>query len=347
MTGQRAGRFRATQQGMRAPSRSSRSLLGLAACSWACWGCSSPAAGAPRAESAALTIGGAAIDVAIEDGRLDVSRAELMAWISTAAGAVTAYFGRFPVARYRIVIEPVAGRSGVLSGTTWAGRRRALADPPRRAHHRRPARARLGHDPRDGAHRVSGSGPRAPLDRGGDRHVRRAARAIVDRALSRRPGCGPIWSTDCPMDCRGRAIADSITPIPGAGPTGAVRCSACSPIWRSAIGPAAAAAWSTRCAGSWRPVATIRSTGRSSARSVAGDRAVGVPVLEELYGRMKDAPVPTDLDALWHGLGSRSARARCSSMTARRGRRCAARSAPAPRRPHHDETRLSFGGAAR
>jgi hypothetical protein len=34
-----------------------------------------------------------------------------------------------------------------------------------------------------------------------------------------------------------------------------------------------------------------------------GDRATGVPVLAELYGRMKDQPAPVDLDALWRELG--------------------------------------------
>jgi hypothetical protein len=36
-----------------------------------------------------------------------------------------------------------------------------------------------------------------------------------------------------------------------------------------------------------------------------GDAAVGVPVLSELYARMKDAPYPVDLDALWRRLGVR------------------------------------------
>ena len=36
-----------------------------------------------------------------------------------------------------------------------------------------------------------------------------------------------------------------------------------------------------------------------------GDRAVGVPVLAELYAAMKDRPAPVDLDALWRGLGVR------------------------------------------
>ncbi|MBV9073288.1 MAG: hypothetical protein JOZ10_06630 [Acidobacteria bacterium] len=34
-----------------------------------------------------------------------------------------------------------------------------------------------------------------------------------------------------------------------------------------------------------------------------GDKAVGVPVLEELYNKMKDRPVSVDLDKLWQDLG--------------------------------------------
>jgi hypothetical protein len=37
-----------------------------------------------------------------------------------------------------------------------------------------------------------------------------------------------------------------------------------------------------------------------------GDDAVGVPVLEELYDRMKDAPVDPDLAKLWRDLGVRT-----------------------------------------
>lgn len=36
-----------------------------------------------------------------------------------------------------------------------------------------------------------------------------------------------------------------------------------------------------------------------------GDRTVGVPVLEEIYDRMKAAPLPVDLDRLWRRLGVR------------------------------------------
>ncbi len=33
--------------------------------------------------------------------------------------AVVVYYGRFPVARARILIVPVAGESGIVQGTTW------------------------------------------------------------------------------------------------------------------------------------------------------------------------------------------------------------------------------------
>jgi hypothetical protein len=35
----------------------------------------------------------------------------------------------------------------------------------------------------------------------------------------------------------------------------------------------------------------------------AGDQATGVPVLIELYGKMKDQPMPVDLSAMWKQLG--------------------------------------------
>jgi phenylpyruvate tautomerase PptA (4-oxalocrotonate tautomerase family) len=37
----------------------------------------------------------------------------------------------------------------------------------------------------------------------------------------------------------------------------------------------------------------------------AGDEAVGVPVLTELYDRMKASPVAPDLTAMWRDLGVR------------------------------------------
>jgi hypothetical protein len=38
----------------------------------------------------------------------------------------------------------------------------------------------------------------------------------------------------------------------------------------------------------------------------AGDQATGVPVLSELYGKMKDQPMPVDLATMWKQLGIES-----------------------------------------
>lgn len=42
-----------------------------------------------------------------------------MHWIENAATAVTSYYGKFPVARARVLVVPIADRRGVLTGTTW------------------------------------------------------------------------------------------------------------------------------------------------------------------------------------------------------------------------------------
>lgn len=74
---------------------------------------------------AKIQSGGATIDVTFAEGKIDLPRAKILAWVSTAADSVSAYFGRFPVSHARIVIRPAEGRSGVFNGMTW-GQRGAL-----------------------------------------------------------------------------------------------------------------------------------------------------------------------------------------------------------------------------
>lgn len=65
-----------------------------------------------------MLIGGSKIDVTIESGEMSVSQAELMQWVKSAAEAVAAYYGRYPVPRVRIRIVPVDG-SGIRHGQTF------------------------------------------------------------------------------------------------------------------------------------------------------------------------------------------------------------------------------------
>jgi hypothetical protein len=65
--------------------------------------------------------GGAAIRLDVAPGPLELSHDQVIAWVQTAARAVSEYYGRFPVARARVLVVPVADRRGVLTGTTWGG----------------------------------------------------------------------------------------------------------------------------------------------------------------------------------------------------------------------------------
>ena len=64
-------------------------------------------------------MGGAAIQIDLAPGPLDLQPEEVTRWISNAAQAVTTYYGKFPVRRARVLVIPVAGERGVLQGTTW------------------------------------------------------------------------------------------------------------------------------------------------------------------------------------------------------------------------------------
>ena len=74
--------------------------------------------GPPRA-SRRLQIGGATLQVDFATGALDLSDDVIVKRIEIAARAVATYYGIFPIPRMRILIVPVADRSGVVQGTTW------------------------------------------------------------------------------------------------------------------------------------------------------------------------------------------------------------------------------------
>lgn len=94
-------------------------------------------------------MGGASIQIDFAPGDLDLPLDKLIPWIRTAAESVTAYYGRFPVTRARILVVPTAARSGVLSGTTWGGvggYPGVHQDPVWAEYNRRTVGERLGHD---------------------------------------------------------------------------------------------------------------------------------------------------------------------------------------------------------
>lgn len=75
----------------------------------------------PVASSRTLTIGGASIQLDFGPGAVDLPPEHITAWVRNAAQSVSVYYGRFPVARDRILVEFDSGGRGVRHGTTWGG----------------------------------------------------------------------------------------------------------------------------------------------------------------------------------------------------------------------------------
>jgi hypothetical protein len=71
------------------------------------------------ADSRQIRLAGAQIQLDFAEGALDLPLSEMVAHVQKAGDAIVAYYGTFPVARARILIIPVQGRSGILQGTTW------------------------------------------------------------------------------------------------------------------------------------------------------------------------------------------------------------------------------------
>ena len=78
-----------------------------------------PPWGGPIASSQMIHVGGASIQIDFAPGDLDLPKSDVIQWIETAARAVSEYYGKFPVARERVLVVPIADESGVLTGTTW------------------------------------------------------------------------------------------------------------------------------------------------------------------------------------------------------------------------------------
>ena len=73
---------------------------------------------ADSAGTAKLEVAGSTLDIVFAPGELDLPQSKVLDWISRSAHAVAGYYGRFPVSRVQITVIPVAG-SGVRSGKSF------------------------------------------------------------------------------------------------------------------------------------------------------------------------------------------------------------------------------------
>ena len=99
---------------------SRRSLLALGASALA-----RRAAAAGDDEPFRITMGKSVIEASLPSAGIDLAPPSLIAWVTVAARAVTAYYGVFPTAKALVTVNAIEDRAGVLNGTTYGG------DPPR------------------------------------------------------------------------------------------------------------------------------------------------------------------------------------------------------------------------
>jgi hypothetical protein len=72
-------------------------------------------------ESALISSGGARLNLVFDGPEPAIPAVVYRHYIEQAAAAVSLYYGRFPVASARIVLQVSANQDGILQGTTWGG----------------------------------------------------------------------------------------------------------------------------------------------------------------------------------------------------------------------------------
>jgi hypothetical protein len=248
-----------------------------------------------------LRIGGADIAVDFESPPAPLLRPLVLNWIKTSAKAVTVYYEKFPVSNVRIHVRLFDGR-GVHSGFTkgWNGASIRIAAGTRNSASDFSEDWEMTHEM---VHLAFPSVPEAHhwIEEGSATYIEPIARAragdltpekvwgdLVDGLPKGEPEAGdqgldftPTWGRTywggalfcmlADIEIRKRTdnrkgLEDALRAVVNAGGTIEVE---------------------------WPLAKALR----------IGDEAIGVPVLSELYEKMKGSPYPVDLSALWKELG--------------------------------------------
>jgi hypothetical protein len=257
--------------------------------------------------TSSMSIGGAAINVEIQPGDLSLPRARVLDWVRRSACAVSEYYGGFPVRKVDVKVVPIGEGRGVIFGRT------VLVDETlviRVGLSRFATDSSLRDDWVMTHEMVHLAFPSVPhehhwIEEGIATYVEPIARAQVGDLSP-----GTVW----------RELVDGLPKgLPAFGDRGLDNTHTWGrTYWGGALfclmadveihrrtnnryGLQDALRGIVRAGGNmehdWPLVRALK----------AGDEAIGVPVLTELYERMKATPVTPDLDAKWRELGVRPA----------------------------------------
>jgi len=255
------------------------------------------------APTESMSIGGAAINVEIEAGDLSVSPSQVSEWVRRSACAVAEYYAGFPVRNVDVKIMLIDEGKGVMFGRTavvdrtpviWVGLSRFARD------------SSLADDWVMTHEMVHLAFPSVPdqnhwIEEGIATYVEPIARAQVG---------------DLPLETVWRELVDGLPKgLPAPGDQGLDNTHTWGrTYWGGALFCLMAdieihQRTNNRCGLQDALRGIVRAGGNMEqewplARALkAGDEATGVPVLMELYDRMKATPITPDLPALWHQLG--------------------------------------------
>ena len=245
------------------------------------------------------------MQVLIPDSGFTAGPAPLLEWVRRSADIVTRYYGRFPVQTLRIRVQPVGGE-GVQGGTTFG---HAMGRPGGFI------RVRVGRDVTASqlvddwvlVHEMI----HLALPDVGEEHAWLSEGISVyvegiSRAQAGNRTVEDVWTEQFHSMPKG---------LPQAGDRGLDNTHTWGrTYWGGALYCLEAdVEIHRRTQNRFGLQDALRAVNRDSGGLVTdwpvervfatGDKAVGVPVLEELYARMKDAPLAPDLTALWRQLG--------------------------------------------
>jgi len=167
------------------------------------------------------------LQVDIGEGSLDLPKDAILAHVAAAASAVSTYYGRFPVGSARILLIPVAGRHGILQGTTW-GDMRGFPGFTRIRIGEHTTTADLADDWTTTHELVHMAFPSMPdqqhwIEEGLATYIEPIARVMTGELTAQKIFADMV--RDMPQGEPGPATKGSTTPTPGDAPTGAARSS--------------------------------------------------------------------------------------------------------------------------
>jgi hypothetical protein len=267
-----------------------------------------PDRGYEIATSRQIHIGGAEIQVDFASGAMDLPVDTVLAHVQSAAAAITAYFGRFPVARARVLIIPVPDKSGIMQGTTW-GDMSGFQGFTRIHIGQHSTTADLAEDwmmTHELVHMAFPSLPREQhwMEEGMATYIEPIARVETGELTAKQ-----IWDDMMHDMHKGEPAADDqgLDHTHTWGRTywgGAMFCFVADVEIRRETENRKGLRDAMRAI-----VASGGTIDHDESLPQAleiGDRATGTHVLADMYAKWKDTPVPVDLDKLWSDLGIHS-----------------------------------------